>query len=296
MSKRAMAIAVAAAVSAVLALGACSSNGSGGSSPGSIERSTTTSTTAASSTSTTSRVTTTTKPSTNTTTDQGSTTTTGDAPTTTKPSTTTTSGASTTTTAAPSTTTTRPATTTSRPATTTSTATPTTTTGVVPAEVNSDSRKAPWLALGVLAALAVLIAVVVVRRRSERAAWWSSVDALGRETQALVDLGTAGPASTEPAPQVAHWATLEQRTEALVAGIRTATAGAPDDEARGVLSGLDGAVGSYLTALQTARTLRIGPPAPTAEQVQYADAESAQRLANVRGALGPLDTLVAPHR
>ena len=147
-----------------------------------------------------------------------------------------------------------------------------------------------------LGALAALIAVVVVRRRSERKAWWSDVDVVGRQGQALVDLGAAGPASTDAQQQVAHWATLEQRTEEVAAGIAASTAGAPDDQSRAVLAGLDQAVAAYLTALRTSRTLRIGPPAPTAEQLQFADAESAQRLANVRGALGQLDQLVAPHR
>ena len=63
-----------------------------------------------------------------------------------------------------------------------------------------------------------------------------------------------------------------------------------------MLANLDQAVGTYLAALRTSRTLRIGPPAPSPEQLQFADAESSQRLANVRGMLGQLDQLVAPHR
>ena len=52
----------------------------------------------------------------------------------------------------------------------------------------------------------------------------------------------------------------------------------------------------YLAALRTSRTLRIGPPAPTPQQLQYADAESGQRLAVVRANLDQLDQLVVPHR
>ncbi|HEY5155309.1 MAG TPA: hypothetical protein VIJ47_11280 [Acidimicrobiales bacterium] len=154
----------------------------------------------------------------------------------------------------------------------------------------------PWLAIGLLGALVALVLVVVVRRRAEGKRWWSEVDAMGRQGQALVDLGTAGPASADVAQQVAHWATLEQRTTELAAAVAAAGPGAPDDPSRAVLTGLDQSVAAYLTALRTSRTLRIGPPAPTAEQLQFADAESAQRLANVRGALGQLDQLVAPHR
>jgi len=187
---------------------------------------------------------------------------------------------------------TRPSTTTTRPAPTTTTPPST----LVATEVSSESKKVPWLAIGVLGALLALIIVVMVRRRAERKTWWSDVDAMGREGQALVDLGTPGPASTDAQQQVAHWATLEQRTVELGAAIQGAASGAPDDPARAILAGLDQAVSAYLAALRTSRTLRIGPPAPTAEQLQFADAESAQRLANVRGVLGQLDRLVTPHR
>ena len=299
--RAAVGLALAAGLS--LALAACSS-GAGGSSITTVTKPTisTPSTTGAPSTTNARPSTTSTSAAPTTTANQVTTTTSGST-TTTGGSTTTSSGPTTSTSTSPSTstTTTSPSTTsTTRPpsTTTTTTAAPTTTTATSPVsqEVGPESKKVPWLAIGLLAALVALVAVVVVRRRAERKTWWSDLDAMGRQGQALVDLGTAGPASADVAQQVAHWATLEQHTTELAAAVAAAGPGAPDDPSRAVLTGLDQSVTAYLTALRTSRTLRIGPPAPTAEQLQFADAESAQRLANLRGALGQLDQLVAPHR
>ena len=267
-------IVVALALSGLAA--ACSS-GTGGSNAGSLKPTTTT-----------------TEARTTTTTTKATTTTTG-GPTTSTSSTTTTSSSTTTTEAPTSTTTTQASTTTTGPP-TTSVAPTSPSTTLVGTEVSAESKKMPWLAIGVLGALVALIVVVMVRRRSERSTWWSDVDGVGRQGQTLVDLGAAGPASADAQQQVAHWATLEQRTLELAAAVTASTAGAPDDAARAVLANLDQAVGTYLAALRTSRTLRIGPPAPSPEQLQFADAESSQRLANVRGMLGQLDQLVAPHR
>jgi hypothetical protein len=155
----------------------------------------------------------------------------------------------------------------------------------------------PWLALGALAAVLLLVLAVALRRRSERKSWWAQADAVLHDGQALVDLGTAGPAGADPQQEIAHWGTIEQRTEALANEVQSVLgSGPPDDATRAAVAGLGQAVADYLAALRTSRTLRIGPPAPTAEQLQYADAESNQRLAIVRANLDQLGQLVVPHR
>ena len=153
------------------------------------------------------------------------------------------------------------------------------------------------MAFGALAAVLVLVLIVALRSRSQRADWWTHADALLQDGRSLVDLGTAGPAGPDPQQQVAHWATIEQRAQAFVNEIQAqSTNGVPDDVVRGALGGLSQATADYLAALRTLRTLRIGPPAPTADQMQYADAESGQRLAIVRATLDQLDQLILPHR
>ncbi len=62
------------------------------------------------------------------------------------------------------------------------------------------------------------------------------------------------------------------------------------------LDGLGRSSDQYLASIRNARALRIGPPAPTAEQLAFADAEAGQRLAVVADQLDQLSQLAAPHR
>lgn len=282
----------------VAGCGSGSGPGSGATVP---DKPTTTSTTTEKTTTTTGR-------------EPASTTTTGRVPATTPTTaqtTTTTGNGPTTTTTAPATTTTAPATTTTAPATTsttakattttteatTTTAAPTNTTTLAADTIRSDSSDMPWIALGALAALALLVLVFALRSRSKRAEWWTRADALVHDGRSVVDLGTAGPAGADPQQEIAHWGTIEQRAQAFANEISAVAADdVPDDATRATLGGLGQSVGDYLTALRTSRTLRIGPPAPTPGQLQYADAESTQRLAIVRATLDQLDQLIAPHR
>jgi hypothetical protein len=173
----------------------------------------------------------------------------------------------------------------------------TTSTTLDPTLVDSSQRAIPWLAFGALAAVLAMVLVVALRSRSQRAGWWARADALLRDGRSVVDLGTAGPAGADPQLEIAHWGTIEQRAEAFANEINAlSTDGVPGDAVRATLGGLRQATADHLAALRTSRTLRIGPPAPTPEQLQYADAESAQRLAIVRATLDQFDQLIAPHR
>jgi hypothetical protein len=232
------------------------------------------------------------------TTTTGEVTTTSEATTTTSsndpPTSTTTSEATTTTSEVTTTTEARTTTTQGRASTSTSTSEATTT--VVPATVPDSEKKAPWLAVGLVAALLALLGLVALRRHSGQVRWWSRVDSLGRDGQALVDLGRAGPAATDPSQQVAHWSALEQRAQALGMATAAVRADAPDSQSRVALDGLGRSSDQYLSSIRNARALRIGPPAPTTEQLAFADAEAGQRLAVVADQLNQLSQLAAPHR
>jgi hypothetical protein len=276
-----------AVVLGLAAAGCGSSGSSSGSRPTLPNRST--STTSASSTTTSPPRTTTTRA---TTTTSEATTTTGDSTTTTTDHpTSTTSTSEATTTTGESTTTTERTTTTAHASTSTAS-----TTTAVPATVPQSEKKTPWLAIGLVAALLALLGLVALRRHAGSVSWWGRVDSLGRDGQALVDLGRAGPAATDPSQQVAHWSALEQRAQALGMSTAAVRADAPDSGSRTALDGLGRASDQYLTSIRSARALRIGPPAPTAEQLAFADAEAGQRLAVVAGQLNQLDQLAAPHR
>ena len=288
----------------VVALGfaatACGSSGSRGASVTLPTRSTTTTaattstaaapTTAVRSTTTTGSTTTSSSSTTSTSTDPTSSTTTSEATTT---SSSTTTSEATTTTTRPTTTTTRATTTTTSP-TTTSTAAPAT--SAVPSTVPASEKKVPWLAIGLVAALLALLGLAALRHRQGQVQWWARLDALLRDGQALVDLGRSGPDAADPTQQVAHWSALEQRAMALGSATAAVRADAPDDDTRAALDGLGQSSDQYLASIRSARALRIGPPAPTAEQVTFADAEAGQRLAVVAGHLNQLNQLAVPHR
>ena len=288
----------AAAATAVLLAAACSSGGGGGSNATLPRPSTSlTTTTRAPITTTSSPPTTGSRPELPTTTAQ-STTTTG--PPTTSSSTTTTSTtttpSTTSTTSSITTSTTAASTTTTSSSTTTSTAPPTAA-GTIPpgGQETTGSRSFPWGALIALGGLAVLLVALLVRQRARRQAWWRQVDGLVRDGRAMTDLGASGPTTVEPEQLVAHWTTLEQRSQSLLAGLTEAVGDAPDAEVRAALATTTTATEAYLSALQTERQLRVGPPAPTGEQLQFAGAETAQCLAEVRGAIESLEQLVRDH-
>jgi hypothetical protein len=150
----------------------------------------------------------------------------------------------------------------------------------------------------VLVGLAVVAAAglaiwLLARRRAQQRAWLRQTDRLVRDTDALADLAAAGPAGPDPQQQVAHWSSVEQRTTELAAAVDAAGAAAPNDQARQALAGLSAAVADYLGTVNTTRQLHIGPPAPTDEQLQFAEADSAQRLAQLQRAVAPLRPAVA---
>jgi len=289
-----------AAASVVLVLAAGCSSGSGSGTAPTVPDRPTTTTEKATTTTEHKQDSTTTEAKATTTTAAKGTTTTADGPTTsTTAGVTTTTKADTTTTTSRATTTTERATTTTehKPESTTTTAAASTSTSLDTTLVDSKQDDMPWLAIGALVAVAIMVLVLALRSRSQRNDWWARTDALLGDGRSVVDLGSAGPAGADPQQEIAHWATIEQRTQAFANSIDAVAAkGVPDDVVRATLGGLAQATADFLAALRTARTLRIGPPAPTPEQMQYADAESSQRLGIVRATLDQLDQQVAPHR
>jgi hypothetical protein len=144
------------------------------------------------------------------------------------------------------------------------------------------------IAAVVVLLLAGLLTWLLLHRRNQQRAWQQQAGRLVRDTDALADLATAGPAGASPEDQVAHWSAVERRTSDLATQLSTAEQAAPNDAARQTVAGLSAAVGDYLTSVRTTRQVHIGPPAPTDEQLRFAEADSAQRLAQVQQAAQPL--------
>ena len=62
------------------------------------------------------------------------------------------------------------------------------------------------------------------------------------------------------------------------------------------MAGLSAAVGAYLETVRTTRQLHVGPPAPTDEQLQFIEADGAQRLAQLQRAAEPFRPAVETPR
>ncbi len=180
--------------------------------------------------------------------------------------------------------------------TTSSSTTSSSTTTAPSSTVSSSEKKVPWLAIGLLAAVLVLLILVALRSHAASGRHWRQVNALLADGGALVDLGRSGPAAAAPDQQVAHWSALEQRAQGLGSATASVRSTSSDSQVRAALDQLGQASDGYLGAIGRSRALRIGPPAPTADQLAFADAEARQRLEVLAAALGRLDQLAAPHR
>jgi hypothetical protein len=146
----------------------------------------------------------------------------------------------------------------------------------------------------VMVIAAALLGWFIIRWRARRRSWWERADGLVRESRAVIDLGSTGPVAADPEHQVAHWSTLEQRTQSLIAGVDAALRDAPTDEARAALANVSTAAQAYLAVVQTTRALHLGPPAASAEQLEFAAAEANQRIAELGSATDRLDQIVRP--
>jgi hypothetical protein len=144
--------------------------------------------------------------------------------------------------------------------------------------------------------LAVLLIGVVVARASRHSRWMTAARGVVDDGHALVDLGSAGPAAAAPAQEMAHWDLLEQRGAAMAARLAAATKAALNSTDRSALASLTSVLTKYRNALHTSRTLRIGPPAPTPDQLQYADADTTQQLGHVADGVNRFEQLLATER
>lgn len=216
-----------------------------------------------------------------------------DTTTTTVPDTTTTTMPPTTTTSAPTTTTTtHPTTTTTHPATTTSHPTTTTTTAPAPAKNSS----VPLALIGVIVVVILLIALVVALMVSRNRR--SALDAWRRRTlPALSDARLAREALLSPtatSDDAELRGAVSVQTERAAVALDQAARTAPDPSAGGSATTAAGALRGLAFAVEADRLLRHGAAAPTGVQLAQADEARRARDAELQGALGRLQTHVAP--
>jgi hypothetical protein len=129
------------------------------------------------------------------------------------------------------------------------------------------------VAVGVI----ILLVALIVRQR-RRSRWWTQARLVGAEASALaaaVDRGI--PLLRDPIAAAQVWADLNARMTRLRSQLSDLGRSAPDPPARTTTNRAGQALESLNAAIDTDRALRIGPPAPTSEQLGYSEAVLRQR-------------------
>jgi hypothetical protein len=211
--------------------------------------------------------------------------------------TTTTTTAPTTTTTAPTTTTTVAPTTTRAPTTVATTTAPTTTvpaTTTTTRDTSSGSSDALPLIIAILliAAAAVVIIILLMRRRAA-GGWVEEARYAVSEGQRLSGVVSQGLASLDAPAAAAHW---WSDVDAIGADLHTRMAAlasdAPSSGAAAAAAQGDRSLQTLRAAVESDRALRLGPPAPSEEQLGYSEAVVRQRLAEFDQSLIDLDSFV----
>jgi len=157
----------------------------------------------------------------------------------------------------------------------TTTVPPTTTTpATTSAETSSSSTPWGWIALGLGAAVALLIGFLIWQRNRAGAAAWSTKSA-SLNRRCLVALDNV----------LASGSVVTGQIEALAAEARALETSAPDDHSRASVSNVRARLEELAKALEADRTLRLGTPPPSEEQVSYSTALIRQQVEQLQGAL-----------
>jgi hypothetical protein len=158
---------------------------------------------------------------------------------------------------------------------------PTTTSTSVTTTSGSSSSNTTAITIAVVAAvaLALLIGLIVlIMRRRSRSRWWTQARLVAAEASAVASaVERALPLLREPNAAVQVWADINSRITQLRGRLGTIARSAPETRAKAVTSRVSLALDAVQSAIDTDRGLRIGPPAPTPEQIGYSEALLRQR-------------------
>jgi hypothetical protein len=147
-----------------------------------------------------------------------------------------------------------------------------------PTEPAASTTSTPWgwIILGVVLVAALVAGIAVSRRRQAGSAAWSGHMAdLTQRCFVLLD------------DVVAQGSVVTGRVQALAAEAQTLETRAPDDLSRRAAGRLRAQLAELAAALETDRTLRLGSPPPSAEQLSYSTALIRQQVKELQDVLRP---------
>jgi hypothetical protein len=173
-------------------------------------------------------------------------------------------------------TTTAPApTTATSPATTAPTTAPTTaTTPTTTAESSSSSTPWAWIALGCGLAAVLLIGFLLWQRhRAGTAAWQTRATNLNRRCLVVLD------------DVLARGSVVTGQVEALAGDARSLEMSAPDDASKAATGEVRARLEDLVQALESDRTLRLGSPPPSGDQLSYSSTLIHQQVEQLQRSL-----------
>jgi hypothetical protein len=145
------------------------------------------------------------------------------------------------------------------------------------------------VAAGVVAALLIALIASLVRRR-RRAAWLASARAVAADMGALAAaVERSLPMLRDPNTAAQVWADLDSRAARVRARLRVLGESAPGGAANAAARRAAQALQALQTSIDTDRGLRVGPPAPTPEQLGYSEALLRQRAAELQQVAADLE-------
>jgi hypothetical protein len=142
----------------------------------------------------------------------------------------------------------------------------------------------------VLAVVLIVLVILLLVRRRGREQWETNARGAAAEASSLVGVVTQGLTSLdEPAAAARTWSAVETRGARLHDRLRGLAQRPPDEQDGAVVNRMDQSLQSLRSALDADRSLRVGPPPPTAEQLGYSTAVVRQRLADFEQSSGQLE-------
>jgi uncharacterized protein HemX len=183
---------------------------------------------------------------------------------------------------------------------TSSTSTSTTSTTVAGADTGGSGISAKTIAL-ILGAIAVLVlagvVVALLIRQRDAQRWADEAAQAAVEGRSVLALATRGLATLDqPAAAARTWSDLEVQGAQLHQRFQALSRRPPEDWLGAAVAGADQALQALRSGTDADRALRLGPPAPTPEQLGYSEAVVRQRTADFEQELGALDANLARHR
>ena len=149
-------------------------------------------------------------------------------------------------------------------------------TSTEPATTSSSSTPWGWILLGLGLAAVLLIGFLVWHRHRNRAEdWGAETAALNRRILVALD------------DVLAKGSVVSGHIEALASEARSLEAHSPDDPSRAAAARVRAQLDELAATLEADRTLRLGSPPPSADQLAYSTEVIRQQTTELRSVLLP---------